>query len=205
MNLRVLGVALSGALLLVSQASGATNDVKLGTVRIDAAQRAISFPAEVNQRVGLVEYLLVHESGKVHESILRTKVGAQDFHAAALLFSEASTNKAPKLTVKDIEISWAEGEKKKIWSAAELILDKDHRRALGKTKWTYRGSRLVDGVFLAQRDGSLIAIMEDQDAVIDQGTPEAANDENWEPMTDRLPAIGTAVEVRIFFSRVESR
>jgi hypothetical protein len=178
-------------------AAAATNELKLGEVRVDAPGRAISFPAQVNQRVGQVEYLLVHETGKVHESIFRTSVGAQEIHTAALLFSTAE-----KLKVKVIEISWIEDGKEKNFNAAELILDKKRKRALKETKWAYRGSRLVDGVFLAQRDGSLIAIMEDRDALIDQDTPDAADDENWEAIAEKLPALGTAVRIEIKFEPV---
>jgi len=183
--------------------AGATNELKLGEVRVDAAGRAISLPAAVNQRVGQVEYLLVNETGKVHESIFRTRVGAQEIHAAALLFSEKGTNTgdaSAKLKVKAIEVSWLEDGEEKKFNAAELILDKKKKRALKETKWAYRGSRLVDGVFLAQRDGSMIAIMEDRDALIDQDTPDASDDENWEPIAEKLPAIGTVVVVTIRFA-----
>ena len=85
----------------------ATNDFNLGEVQVSPSTLAISFPAQVNQRTGLVEYLLVHETGKVHESILKTKVGGQQIHAAALLFagkSAPATNAQP--TMKNIQIAW---------------------------------------------------------------------------------------------------
>jgi hypothetical protein len=42
--------------------------------------------------------------------------------------------------------------------------------------------------------------MEDRDALIDQDTPDASDDENWEPVTERLPAIGTAVSLKMSFA-----
>lgn len=186
-----------------ARTAGATNELKLGEVRVDAAARAISFPAAVNQRLGAVEYWLVHETGKVHESIFRTSVGAKEIHAAALLFSETGTNtgSAGKLKVKTIEVSWMEDGKEVRFNAAELILDLKKKRAVRETKWAYRGSRLVDGVFLAERDGSLIAIMEDRDALINQDTPDASDDKNWEPIAEKLPGIGTAVTVKMSFEK----
>lgn len=185
-------------------AHGATNDFNLGEVRVSPSAMAISFPAQVNQRTGLVEYLVVHETGKVHESIFKTKVGGQQIHAGALLFSDkppASTNAQPR--IKNIEILWNENGAEKKFAAAELILDKKKKRALGQTKWAYRGSRLIDGVFLAQRDGSLIAIMEDRDALVDQATPEASDDENWEPLTDKLPDVQTPVTITLIFEKAQ--
>ena len=187
--------------LLGLAAHAATNELKLGEVRVSPSELAISFPAQVNQRTGLVEYLVVHETGKVHESIFKTKVGGQQIHAAALLFADkagSATNALPRL--KSIQVAWTDGGGKR-FNAAELILDRKKKRALGETKWAYRGSRLIDGVFLAELDGSLIAIMEDRDALVDQATPDASDDENWEPLTEKLPAVGTPVAVTLVFEK----
>lgn len=172
------------------QVLAATNELSIAGVRIDAAARAISFAAEVNMRTGLVEYLVVHETGKTHESIFKTKINAANIHAAALLFSKDS-----KININLIEITHGSQTN----SAAALIFDKDRKKTLNQTKWAYRGSRLVDKIFLAGRDGSIIAIMEDRDALIDQDTPDAANDENWEPVTGKIPPPGTPVTVTLRF------
>jgi hypothetical protein len=190
-----------GLAVCVFSAAGATNELQFGEVRVDPSTRSISFPAQVNQRAGAIEYWLVHETGKVHESIFKTSVSPQQIHTAALLFSEKGTNGASKLKIRMIEVSWNENETPKRFNAAELIFDKKNRRPLGDTKWAYRGSRLIDGVFIAQRDGSIVAIMEDRDALIDQDTPDAANDENWEPVSDRVPPLGTPVTVRFVFGK----
>ena len=81
-----------------------------------------------------------------------------------------------------------------------MILDKAKKRPLRETKWAYRGSRLVEGVFLAEREGSIVAVREDRDALIDQDTPDAADDENWEPVKEVVPDIGTAVTISIRFA-----
>ena len=54
-------------------------------VRLDKKNRRISFDATVNQHVGLIEYLLVNEKGKVHESLFATKAMPHDIHLALLL------------------------------------------------------------------------------------------------------------------------
>jgi hypothetical protein len=185
-------------------AAAITKQFKLGEVRVDPANWAITFPSAVNQKTGQVEYLLVHETGKVHESIFRTAVKAQEIHTAALLFSNGGGGTdGAKLKVKTIEVAWTEDQKEKSFNAAELILDKKKKRALRETKWAYRGSRLVDGIFLAERDGSLIGIMQDREALIDQDTPDASDDENWEPIAAKLPASGAAVRIKIVFEKAK--
>ncbi len=173
----------------------------LGLVHVDPSARTISFPAQVNMRAGQVEYLLVNETGKVHESIFRTAVPAAQIHAAALLFSEPGATNAAKLKVAEIGVFWVADGKKQGMPAPHLILDREKKRPLRETRWAYRGSRVVDGIFLAQRDGSLIGIMHDRDALIDQDTPDAANDQNWEPITELLPADGAGVTISIRFEK----
>ena len=46
---------------------------RIGLVTFDQATREISFPAEINMAEGLLEYAIVHETGKIHESLLHTK------------------------------------------------------------------------------------------------------------------------------------
>ncbi len=195
MNLRrwIWSLALAAA---AGWAGALAEPLAVGEVKVDAAARSLWFPATVNMREGQVEYFVVHETGKIHESLFKTTVGARDIHAAALLFSTSATN---RLQIKAIEVSWQEGAETKRVQAADLIYDKDRRRVLKETRWAYRGSRVVDGIFLAQRDGSQIAIMEDRDALIDQNTPDAANDENWTPVN--MPPPGTTVEIRLVFEK----
>jgi hypothetical protein len=180
------------ALAAFSAVAQEAKDFKMGEIRVDSKRRAVSFPAQVNMTSGQMEYLVVHETGKIHESIFKTAVSPKQLHAAALLFSSGTND----LKVDAIEISW----KEKKFQAAELILDKKQKRALRETKWAYRGSRLVDGSFMAEREGSIIAIREDRHALIDQDTPDAADDENWEPMKDLVPDIGTPVTIVIRFA-----
>jgi hypothetical protein len=196
-SVKTMKILRSLALVWVCAASAATNEVvSVGEVKVDPRARTVSFPAQVNQRSGAIEYLLVHETGKVHESLFRTSVPPQQIHLGALLLSEKSTN-SPALPAPTVSISW----KDKTVSAEELILDLKNKRPLGKTKWAYRGSRIVDGTFLAQRDGSIVAVMEDRDALIDQNTPEASDDKNWEPVTEAMPPVGEKVMIKIRFEK----
>ena len=58
---------------------------RFGGITIDQKKRMLEFNATCNQRNGLIEYALVHESGKTHESPFRTKVRPQVLHACFLL------------------------------------------------------------------------------------------------------------------------
>src|SRR2546425_4242496 len=56
---------------------------QIGSVQFDKSKKTIRFPAKVNMSTGAVEYLLVHSTGKVHESVLKTDVEPYQIHLAA--------------------------------------------------------------------------------------------------------------------------
>ena len=57
----------------------------MGSITIHRKNNFISIPAVTNQISGLVEYGLVHENGKIHESLFRTTIRPQVFHTSLLL------------------------------------------------------------------------------------------------------------------------
>ena len=59
-----------------------------GDVLLDREARTLELPGISNQVNGLVEYGLVHEGGKIHESLFRTNVRPQIIHAAFLLLKQ---------------------------------------------------------------------------------------------------------------------
>lgn len=190
------GICILGAM---GAAVGGAEPGGVGKTSVDAREMTVSFDAKVNMRDGQVEYLVVHGTGKIHESIFTTTASAKEMHVAALLFAEGVDK--PKLKVETISAVWiAEGKTNRV-NVGELIIDKKKGRPRSAIQWTYRGSRVVNGVFLAEREGSVIAIMEDQDALIDQAAPDASDDENWEPNAKALPAIGTEVRVELKFAK----
>ena len=61
--------------------------------------------------------------------------------------------------------------------------------------WTYNGSRVVNGIFVAQREGSIVALIEDVDALVNNPRPGSDNDQIWQINSDILPPTNTVVEV----------
>ena len=57
----------------------------LGDIQFSSATHEIRVPATMNMTEGILEYALVHENGKTHESLLRTKVSPTELNVALLL------------------------------------------------------------------------------------------------------------------------
>jgi hypothetical protein len=69
--------------------------------------------------------------------------------------------------------------------------------AMTSSQWTYNGSRFSEGGFVAQQDGSIISLIADPDALINNPQAAREDDENWLPHAKRLPEVNSAVQVTI--------
>ena len=61
----------------------------------------------------------------------------------------------------------------------------------------YNGSRVVDGAFLAQRDGSIVSVIADPDSLADNPGPRRDDDDNWQALTANLPPLGTKATIQM--------
>jgi hypothetical protein len=178
----------------------------VGLVTLDKNGRSISFPATVNLREETIEYVVVHKTGKAHESIFRTDTRPQDIHLAMLLLNvqPAMTNwfgidgKAPPKGDKVwIEAAWSDLFARHQVPVEDLVLNKETSNTLALGEWIYNGSNFSEGMFTAQRDGSIVSIHIDPDALINNPRPGRENDDLYRPHAERLPPIGTKVVLTI--------
>ena len=58
---------------------------ELGEVKFNSVSRQVRVPTKVNMREGAIEFALVHDTGKVHESLLKMTASAVDIQVALLL------------------------------------------------------------------------------------------------------------------------
>jgi hypothetical protein len=187
-------------------------------VRLDKKNRRISFDATVNQREGLVEYLLVNDKGKVHESLFATKVSPHDLHLAMLLIGlkedeksnanepvpptsidSAYLHEAPKLKGSPVKLSlaWTQDGKKKEAAAEDWILNLKTNKPMSPGVWTYNGSLVEDGHFLADQDLSDIAVITDPTALVNNPREGYDDDQIWQVQDKIVPALDTPVEISI--------
>jgi hypothetical protein len=179
---------------------------QVGQVTLNKSNRTVNFPATVNLRDETVEYAVVHKTGKTHESIFRTEARPQDIHVALLLLGvkPVMTNlfgvdgKAlPPGEKVFIEMSWNNEGARVSHALEDLVLNRETHKTLSRGAWIYNGSNFSEGAFTAQRDGSIVSIHIDPDALINNPRPGRENDDLHVPNAAKLPAIGTPVEIVI--------
>jgi hypothetical protein len=187
-------------------------------VRLDKKSRRISFPATVNQREGLIEYLLVNEKGKIHESLFSTAIPPLDIHVAMLLVGlkedeHANANEpvppsaidtpylqsAPKLKGTDVQISvaWMQDGRRREVSPDEWILNLQTNQPMTPGPWTYNGSLVQNGVFLANEELSIVAVITDPTALVNNPRAGYDNDEIWQVQDKAVPPLNTPVDISI--------
>ena len=183
---------------------------ELGQVRFDKDKRTVNFPALVNQREGNLEYVIVTTSGKTHESLLRTTAEPYHLQVALLLLGAkgAGTNALPEDPAQslpgdriEIELSWDADGKVQRFRAEDFIHDRKSGRAASHGEWIYTGSRLREDGFAAQLDGSIVSLITDADALVNNPRRGREDDDNWLVRTNSLPALHAPLEVTLRLAR----
>lgn len=185
---------------------------RMGTMEFDQMERALYIPAVINMNTGPLEYLLVHESGKVHESLLSTKATPFDFNVALLLldykisdtfFDTMDKDAGPrpradaihrKKSQLDVFARWKNAEGVETTQRIETWLHNLEKRAhITDGPFIFTGSMILpDGQYAAQQSGSLIALWADHSAVVNNPREGNEFDDLWIP-DPAVPAKGTAI------------
>ena len=190
----------------------------LGEVQIDKEQRTVSFPARLNLDQGPMEYFLVASWGKTHESILKTDTEPFRIHLAMLLLDTnaapaAAGSNGPPVSIGgfishpsnvrlpgeavSIELRWTVNGRETRKRAEEMIFNTDQNSVMRTGDWVYTGSRVAEGLFLAEIDGSVVSLVTDAEALINNEGAGHDNDQIWVPNTNNLPPSNTLVTVTL--------
>ncbi len=186
--------------------------VNIALVRVDLANRQVSFDAEVCLRHGALEFLLVAWQTKTHESPLHTKARASHIHAGLLLLGLTPGKPArwagqeqgarfmpPAGAGLKMRFNWKDAEgKSHSADAADWLTGADDREIERPEQWIFVGSDILpDGRYWAEVDGEMISLTNFASAVIDVPfRSSSANDERgFFAKTDAIPPTGTKVEV----------
>jgi hypothetical protein len=190
------------------------NDViRIGKVIVNKKERSLSFPALINMDQGLLEYVLVRSGGKTHESLLRTEAEPCDIQIGCLLLNlvgsqkplehqgsaETPTGDGVTLTVA---VRNSDGSRTEVppetWvRKVAPAPPREPGRQADPLQWVYAGSLIVEGRFMSQVDGSVVALYHDPVAIIDNGSPGGENDKVWFVNEKTVPAAGTPVTITI--------
>jgi hypothetical protein len=191
---------------------------QIGEVVFDQKTREIRFPARINMVEGLLEFLIVHEKGKVHESLLATTVSPTHLNLAFTLLRYSPSKELYLLPDENgkvptefpdvpadvkaaarvrIDVEWSDGGETRRIPANEWIQHAVKTTAMPAGPWVYGGSDFFEGVFSAEASGDVVAIYLSMAALINYPGNDNDSDEVWVPFPKRVPPEGTKVTVII--------
>ena len=185
---------------------------EIGKVLLNKSDRSVTIPASINMAEGTVEYLLVSAIGKTHESVLRTEAEPQHIHLAMLLlgakgrgtndFPADKSNPPPGDRVK-IEVRWNSAKMR--LRAEELVFDRATKAPMPKVGWIYNGSQMSSEGFAAQQIGSIISLIDDPDALINNPSPRRDDDDNWRVNGKALQSPTGRIDVILILPKTAAR
>lgn len=191
---------------------------QVGEVIFDQKSREIRFPARVNMTEGLLEYLVVHQNGKIHESLFSTEIAATHLNLAFTLLRYKPSRELYAIPSEtggvsnrfedvpaDIKAAarvnlfaeWKEKDKTRKFPVNELIQQEAKGTAMPVGPWVYGGSDFHDGKFVAQTTGDIAAIFSEMASLINYPGEDNGDDTVWIPFPKRLPPTGTEVTIII--------
>ncbi len=191
------------------------NRYRIGDISFNRETREIRFPCEINMQEGLIEFLIVHKNGNVHESLLSTTISATHLNVAfKLLNYQASpelyalrdqngdvTEQYPKVpeAVRQaarirIDLEWEhEGQIRRIPVGDWIQHNVRTGESMPVGPWVYGGSEVYGGKFLPESSGNICAIFATNSALINYPGEGAFDDTLWNVYSERVPKIGTKV------------
>lgn len=179
---------------------------RVESILLDKNKNQVSFPAVVNQVHGLVEYGIVHENGKTHESLFRTKVRPIHLNFVLLLaklkpakgFIENLWAEKPKpmdlrAHTVSIDVSWDFNGSKGIAPLRSLALNAKDDQPIEPNAFVFTGSKFLGSDFQAESTGSILAVYADDSAMFNSADYDSNNDDVWYANKKALPVLETPV------------
>lgn len=191
---------------------------QIGKIVFDSKLKTIEFGAGVEQTEVLVEYLLVNQHGKIHESIFITDILPFNLNVAMKLlgFQESkellhildedhiptaklhpATKEQKQHSRFSMSFSWELDGKTVTLPAHKLVKRAHTKETLSPDPWVYSGSTVQNGKYKPDLTGDIFAIFTDAGAVANYSGEGHDDDTLWLANRKVLPPYGTPVRITL--------
>lgn len=191
---------------------------QIGDVILDRKSREIRFPTKVNMSEGLVEYLIVLQQGKAHESLLISSITPTHLNLALVLlryapscelFSLINETGHPTGVYQDvsapvkaaariaIDVEWNDNGTTRRIPVNEWVRSNSNDAVMAAGPWLYTGSSISDKKFIPDLSGDITSIMVDTNAMINYPGTDNQDNVTWFAFQKKVPPVGTPVTVII--------
>ncbi|MBZ0200117.1 MAG: YdjY domain-containing protein [Ignavibacteriaceae bacterium] len=179
---------------------------QIGNVTLNTRTNEILMPGKINMDKGVIELLACAPGGKVHESVLVIDVIPYHLQVALLLLGlnygegamHQSDTSIPNGDSVAVFVKWVDNDNNTLlYRGEQLVFNLRDSSVMQKTNWVFTGSKIIDGLFVADVEKSLITTFHDPFTILDNPSPDGAFDDFFIVNEKIVPPKGTTVEVII--------
>lgn len=179
---------------------------QIGNITLNSRTNELLMPGKINMDKGIIELLACAPGGKVHESVLVIDVVPYHLQVSLLLLglnygggvSFQGDPSIPKGDSVEVFVKWKDKEDNmQFYRGEDLVFNLKDSSVMKKTHWVFTGSKVIDGLFVADAEKSLITTFHDPFTILDNPSPDGAYDDFFIVNEKIVPPKGTKVEVII--------
>ena len=184
-------------------------NIAIGKVQILRTENEISFPGNVEIREGDLEVLISTQTGRIHETLIVSKIDPYNLQLALFLIgahngtlyppnSEKFKNGKKKSTLPqgsllDIFIELKNGKRVPI---EHWLLNKGSKKEKINTGWVFVGSNFdVAKKCLATKEGNIVNLWNFGNSILGNPTPSGESDDYFVSFTKNIPKKSTNIKV----------
>ncbi|MBQ6473989.1 MAG: hypothetical protein IJJ33_18515 [Victivallales bacterium] len=166
-------------------------DLQVAGITVRRQAKELAFAGAFKLEAGALEVIIAHPHGRVHETLLTTEVKALQIQTMLYLLGAQNGvrlpgGKQPQGTLVDIFVEWKDQEGKlQRRPVEEWILDRRTNQPMKPVGWTFVGSTIKNGVFLADSEGNVALNYSVGETILDLPDPQSQDD-------DELHTVNTA-------------
>lgn len=196
--MRILLICLLCALSLFAELPAGVKklpngDLLVAGITVRRQGRELAFPGSFNLKAGALEVIIALPGGRVHEALLTTNIPAIQIQTMLYLLGAKNGARLPgqsiqQGTLTDIFIEWH--DKDGVLSRKPVELWMTDRRTAKPAKpigWTFVGSVVRDGTFLADAEGNVCLNYSVGSTVLDLPDPESLEDDTLHTVNLEMP------------------
>jgi hypothetical protein len=180
-------------------------EYKIGSLLLNSERREVYIQGNVNMKKGMIELLACGRTGKLHESVLVLDLVPHELHVALLLLGlEPRGNlkyqgdpTTPEGDSVEIYVEWNENGVTKKVRGEDMVYNLAGKKTMERTPWIFTGSRVMNGVYRADIEQSIVTTYHDPMTVLDNPLKEGGDDTLYKVNEDLVPAKGTPVRLTI--------
>lgn len=179
---------------------------QIGNITLNSRTNELLMPGKINMDKGIIELLACAPGGKVHESVLIIDIVPYHLQVSLLLLglnygggvAFQGDSSIPKGDSVEVFVKWTDEENNtKFYRGEDLVFNLKDSSVMKKTHWVFTGSKVIDGLFVADAEKSLITTFHDPFTILDNPSPDGAYDDFFIVNEKIVPPKGTKVEVII--------